>query len=105
MKDAGKAELGGQAEQGRYVSMGQRPLEGDGLIEGREDDDALEERSDGIDQGWRDFGEVGEGLSADAFALTPGFSQQDGRGAGAIGDDVDADGHGRPQLHGNTYTV
>ena len=82
VEDAGQAELGGQAEQGGHVAMGKRPLEGDGLVEGREDDAALEEGADGIDQGWGDFGEVGESLSADAFALTPGFSQQDGRGGG-----------------------
>ena len=102
MEDAGQAELCGQAEQGGDVAVRQRALEGDGLVEGGEDDAALEDGADGVDHGWGDFGEVGEGFSPDAFALTPGFSQQDGRGAGAIGDDMDADGHGRRPLHGNS---
>ena len=105
VEDAGQAELGGQAEQSGDVAMRQRALEGDGLVEGGEDDAVLEDGADGVDHGRGDFGEVGEGLSADTFALTPGFSQQDGRGAGAVGDDVDADGHGRPFLHGNTNTA
>jgi len=101
MEDAGQAELGGQAEQGGDVAVRQRALEGDGLVEGGEDDAVLEDGADGVDHRWGDFGKVGEGLSPDAFALTPGFSQQYGRGAGAVGDDMDADGHGRRALHGN----
>ena len=42
----------GKAEQGCDMAMGQRPLEGDGLVEGSEDDAALEEGADDIDDGW-----------------------------------------------------
>ena len=75
VEDAGKAALGGQAEQGGDLAVRQRALEGDGLVEGGEDD-AFEDGAHGADHGGRDFGEFGEGLSLDAFALTPDFSQQ-----------------------------
>ena len=62
MEDAGQAELGGQAEQSGDVAMRQRALEGDGLVEGGEDDAVLEDGADGVDHGRGDFGEVGEGF-------------------------------------------
>ena len=56
VEDAGKAELGGQAEQGGDMAMGQRPLESDGLVEGGEDNAALEDGADGVDHGLGNFG-------------------------------------------------
>ena len=40
------------------------------------------------------LGEVGEGLLADALAFSPGFSQQDGGRAAAVGDGFDVVGQG-----------
>ena len=96
-EDAGKAELGRQAELGRDMPVGQRPSDGDGVVEGFKDDAALEQSADSIDDGLGDFRKVGESLSPDTFPLAPGFSEEDGRGAGAVGDEVDADGHGDTQ--------
>ena len=94
VEDAGKTELGRQAEQGRHMPVWQRPSDGGGIVEGFKDNAALEESADGVDDGFGDFRKVGEGLSPDSFPLAPGFSEEDGRRAGAVGDDVDADGHG-----------
>ena len=44
--------------------------------------------ADGVDRG-EGLGEVGEGLSADTFAVKPDFSQQKGQGVGTVGDDMD----------------
>ena len=65
------------------------------LGEAGEGDAALEDGADGVDGVWRELGEIGDGLAADALALAPGLAEQDGRGAVAIGDGFDVEGHGR----------
>ena len=55
VEDAGKTELGRQAEQGRHMPVWQRPSDGGGIVEGFKDDAALEESADGVDDGFGDF--------------------------------------------------
>jgi len=92
MQQAGEVELEGEAEQSGDMAVGQGAASGDGLVGAREGDAALE---DGVDGVGRELGEIGDGLAADALALAPGLAEQDGRGAVAIGDGLDVEGHGR----------
>ena len=54
----------------------------------------LEQGADAVDDLRGELGEVGEGGAADAFALAFGVAEEDGRGAVAVGDDIDVVGHG-----------
>ena len=94
MQQAGEVELAGQAEQSGDMAVGQRAPDGHGLVEAGEGDAALEDGADGVDGVGRQLGEIGDGLAADALALAPGLAEQHGRGAVAIGDGFDVEGHG-----------
>ena len=54
---------------------------------------ALEQGADAVDDLRRKLGEVGESGAANAFALAFGMAEEDGRGAVAVGDDINVAGH------------
>ena len=94
MQQAGQLELAGEAEQGGNMAVGQGASDRDGLVEAGDSDAALQDGADAVDGLGRELGKVGDGLAADALALAPGLAEQDGRGAVAIGDGLDVEGHG-----------
>ncbi len=93
-EDAGEAELEAETEYGGDMAVGEGAADGDGLVEAGEGDAALEEGADAVDGFGGEFGEVGDGLAADALAFAPGLAEEDGRGAVAVGDGLDVEGHG-----------
>ena len=82
------------------MSMRQGALHRERLVGRGQHHAAFEHPSDAFDEFGGQVGEVGEGLLADARAFSPGFSQQDGGRAVAVGDGFDVVGQGRVS-HGN----
>ena len=67
------------------MSVRQRAVYGECLVEGVDDDTAFQKDTDGIDDECRGFGEVGEGFAFDAFTVSFGVAQQDCWAAVAVG--------------------
>ena len=93
-------QLPAQPQHGGHVPVGQGALHDERLVRGAQHHAALEHAADAFDEFGRQVGEVGDGLLSDAFAFSPGFSQQDGGRAVAVGDGFDVVGQGAA-LHGN----
>ena len=56
------------------MSVRQRAVDGECLVEGVDDDAAFQKDADGIDDECRGFGEVGEGFAFDAFSVAFGVA-------------------------------
>ena len=97
VEDAREAELLGEAEEGGDVAVGERPPDGDGVLDAGEDGAALEHGPEPVDDVGREPGEVGDRLVAHALAFAPRLSQEGLGGTAAVGDDVDAEGHVGPR--------
>ena len=94
VQDAAHAQLPADAENGGGVAVRPGPPDGDGVLETRENDAALEHGVDGVDEEPGQPGEVGDGAPSDSLSLPPGFADQDGGRGGAVGNDVDPERHG-----------
>ena len=93
MQNARQSELRSQSDESRDMSVRQRALDGECLVEGVDDEAAFQKDADGIDDECRGFGEVGEGFAFDAFSVAFGVAQQDRWGAVAVGNGFDVNGH------------
>ena len=102
VEDAGQPEPAGHAQCSCDMSMRQGTLYGDRILEVAEDHAALEQCAQSVDQVRGQVGEAENGFMAHAFAFAPGFSQEDLGSAVAVGNDIDAQGHGI--VHVNIYT-
>ena len=51
------------------MSVRQRAVYGECLVEGTDDDAAFQKNADGIDDECRGFGQIGEGFAFDALAV------------------------------------
>ena len=94
VQEAFETELAAETEEGGDMAMGQSAANGEGLVQGTIDLAPLEQGADAVDDLRGEFGEVGEGGAADAFALAFGVAEEDGGWAVAVGDDIDVVGHG-----------
>ena len=94
VEDAREAELSAEAQDGGDMAVGEGAADGDGGFEVGESDAAADDGADAVDECGGQFGEVGDGAPSDALALAPSLSEEDGRGALAVGDGVDVEGHG-----------
>ena len=103
MQNARQSDLRGQSDQSRDMSVRQRAVDGECLVEGVDDDAPFQKDADGIDDECRGFGEVGEGFAFDAFSVPFGVAQQDRWSAVAVGDGVDVNSHSCIYEHGNRY--
>ncbi len=93
MQNTRQSDLRSQTEHSRDMSVRQRALDGECLVEGAYDDAAFQKHADGIDDECRGFGEVGEGFAFDAFAVAFGVAQQDRWAAVAVGNGFDVNSH------------
>ena len=64
----------GQTEHSRDMSVRQRAVYGECLVEGTDDDAAFQKNADGIDDECRGFGQIGEGFAFDALAVAFGVA-------------------------------
>ena len=103
VQDARQAQLPAGPEHRAGMAVRQRAAEGDCVIRLLEGDAAFDHQADAFDDFRRQAGQVGNGLLADALAFAPGLPEQNGRGAGAVGNALDVVGHAAA-LHGNTIS-
>ena len=75
----------GRAERGGHVSVGKRALYGKGFIYVFVDNSAFEHGSYAVNYMRGQMGEVAKGFLADAVSFAPGFAQEYGGSAFAVG--------------------
>ena len=100
MQNARQSDLRSQTDQSRDMSVRQRAVDGEYLVEGVDADTAFQKDADDIDDECRGFGEVGEGFAFDAFSV----AQQDRWAAVAVRYGFDVNRHSCIYEHGNIYT-
>ena len=93
MQNAWQSDLRSQSDESRDMSVRQRAVDGECLVEGVDDDTAFQKDADGIDDECRGFGEVGEGFAFDAFSVPFGVAQQNRWAAVAVGYGFDVNSH------------
>jgi hypothetical protein len=80
------------AEYGRDMAVGQRALDRDGLLAGRQHGATLEQGAQTFDQGRRPVAEIEQRAFLDLVAVAIALAQQDGGGRIAVGDGFDIHG-------------
>ncbi len=94
VQHAFEAQRPAGAEDSGDVAMRQGAADGDGLLEAGEGNAAAEQSAEAGDDPGGQVGEVGDGFAANALAVAPSLAEEDGRGAVAVGDGFDVEGHG-----------
>ena len=94
VQHAFEAQRPAGAEDSGDVAMRQGAADGDGLLEAGESNAAAEQSAEAGDDPGGQVGEVGDGFAANALAVAPSLAEEDGRGAVAVGDGFDVEGHG-----------
>jgi hypothetical protein len=80
------------SQDGRDMAVRQRALDGNGLLPGRQDGAALEQRAQAFDHFRRPMGEIEQRAFFDLTAEAIALAQQDGGGRIAVGDGLDVHG-------------